>query len=83
MTFFVEFTNHTFVTLNFHCRLFSFGTLNGISSLIAAIIGLLNYPLQLLALRPGFAISFIPIAFAVVASALFPFFLHRRSVSAR
>ncbi len=68
-------------SLDLLSRLFSFGTLNGISSLCAAIIGLLNYPLQLLALRPGFALSFIPIACAVVASALFPVFLKKRSVS--
>jgi L-gulonolactone oxidase len=57
-----------------------FGTLNGISSLIAAFIGILTYPLQLAALRPGFAVSFVPILIAIILSASFPFLLSRRPV---
>jgi len=55
-----------------------FGTLNGISSLIAAIIGLSSYPLQLFALTKNYAISFIPIAGGLILSLAFPLILRRR-----
>lgn len=55
-----------------------FGTLNGISSLIAAMVGLLSYPLQLFALSTSFSISFIPIGLGIILSFVFPFIIRRR-----
>ena len=55
-----------------------FGTLNGISSLIAAMIGLLSYPLQLFALSTSFSMSFIPIGCGIILSFVFPLILRRR-----
>lgn len=58
-----------------------FGLLNGVSSLVAAMVGLLSYPLQLLALQTSYSFAFIPIAAAIAVSAVFPFFLRRVPVS--
>ena len=55
-----------------------FGTLNGISSLVAAVIHLLSYPLQLFALSSNFATSFIPIGIGIALSLVFPVLLRRR-----
>lgn len=57
----------------------NFGTLNGISSLFAALLGLSSYPLQLFALQTNYAISFIPIGVLVILAFLFPFFLGRKA----
>ena len=58
-----------------------FGILNGVSSLVAAIIGLLNYPLQLMAIEIGsYSITFVPIAVAVVLLGVFPFLLNKHPV---
>jgi len=57
-----------------------FGTLNGISSLMAAILSLLSYPFQLLsvfALKGNFSMLFVPIGALLLLSALFPL-IHRR-----
>jgi len=56
-----------------------FGTLNGLSSLAAAILGLSAYPLQLLGIYAGgaFALSFVPIGICVFLSFGFPFKLSR------
>ena len=55
-----------------------FGTLNGLSSLVAAVIHLLSYPLQLFALSSNFATSFIPIGIGIALSLMFPVLLRRR-----
>ena len=55
-----------------------FGTLNGISCLIAAIVGLLSYPLQLYALLRNFSVSFIPIGCGIIFSVAIPLILQRR-----
>ena len=56
----------------------NFGTLNGISSMIAAILGFSSYPLQLFALRTNYAMSFIPIGILVLLAFSFPFILRKR-----
>ena len=56
----------------------TFGTLNGISSFLAAILGLLSYPIQLFALKTTYALSFVPIRILVVLALVFPLMLHRR-----
>ena len=56
----------------------NFGTLNGISSLIAAILGFSSYPLQLFASRRNYAVSFIPVSVLVLQGFLFPFCLRRK-----
>jgi len=43
-----------------------FGTLNGISSFFAALLGFVSYPLQLIALRASYGMSFIPIGILVL-----------------
>merc|ERR1712226_890454 len=56
-----------------------FGLLNGISSFFAAILGLVGYPLQLLAVQIGnYSITFIPIGVVVLLVGLFPFFLGKK-----
>jgi len=54
-----------------------FGTLNGISSLVAAIIGLISYPLQIFALGRTFSFSFVPIGCCVLVSFAFPLIYRR------
>ena len=71
--------HHAFILDKFGIEYF--GILNGISSFIAAIIGLLNYPLQLMAIDIGsFSITFVPIAIVVVLVGAFPFFLNKHPV---
>ena len=55
-----------------------FGTMNGISSLFAAIIGFSSYPLQLLALRFNYALSFVPIGLFVLLALAFPLISRRQ-----
>lgn len=55
-----------------------FGTLNGISSLIAAIIGFTSYPLQIFALVTNYSFSFIPITVCIVLSVSFPVLLRKQ-----
>lgn len=56
----------------------NFGTLNGISSFLAAILGFCSYPLQLFALRTNFALSFVPIGILVLLSMLVPLVFYKR-----
>ena len=58
-----------------------FGTLNGISSLIAASFGLLSYPLQLFSLSTSFSLSFLLIGVGMLLTGFFPFMLHRHPIS--
>ena len=55
-----------------------FGTLNGISSMFAAMIGFVSYPLQLFALKTTYSFSFIPIGVCIVLSLAFPVLNRRR-----
>jgi hypothetical protein len=55
-----------------------FGTLNGISSLFAAIVGFISYPLQLFALKTNYSFSFVPIGVCVVLTFIFPVVSSRR-----
>ena len=57
----------------------TFGTLNGISSFLAAILGLCSYPLQLFALGASYAISFIPIGVLVILAFCIPFLQWKKS----
>lgn len=70
--------HHTYLLDTFGIEFF--GTLNGISSLLAAIIGYISYPLQLFGLSTNYAYSFIPIGVLVLLSIAFPIILHRRLV---
>ena len=56
----------------------TFGTLNGISSFLAAILSLLSYPLRLFALRSTYTLSFVPIFILVVLDLAFTLMLHRQ-----
>ena len=58
-----------------------FGTLNGISSLMAATLGLVGFPLQLFALSSSYTVSFIPIAILLLLAGVFPIMLYRRRVT--
>lgn len=58
-----------------------FGLLNGVSSFIAALVGLVSYPLQLYALTASYAFAFIPIGCGVAACIFFPVILRRRPVA--
>jgi len=57
-----------------------FGTLNGISSMIAAMIGLLSYPLQLFSLSTNYATSFLLIGCGITMIVAFPLKLRRLPV---
>jgi hypothetical protein len=56
----------------------SFGTLNGISSFLAAMLGFSSYPLQLFALRTNYAMSFVPIGVLILMSMFIPFILWKQ-----
>jgi len=56
----------------------SFGTLNGISSFLAAMIVFSSYPLQLFALRTNYAMSFVPIGVLILMSMFIPFILWKQ-----
>ena len=56
----------------------SFGTLNGISSLVAAIIGFSSYPLQLLALRMNYSVSFIPVGVLIALTTAIPVIMWKK-----
>lgn len=58
-----------------------FGTLNGISSLLAAIIGFTSYPLQIFALGTNYAFAFIPVAVCIVLSLTFPLLLRKQCLT--
>ena len=62
-----------------------FGTLNGLSSIIAAVVGLLNYPLQLLAIqRAGdHALPTLVLVVTTGVAVLFPVLLRRREQQSR
>lgn len=58
-----------------------FGLLNGLSSFIASLVGLLSYPIQLWAVQIGnYSITFIPVGIAVLFTGLFGFFLRRQRI---
>ena len=63
--------HHTYLLDRFGIEFF--GTLNGISSLVAAAIGFVSYPLQLFALRTNYSFSFVPIGVCVGLAYVFPF----------
>ena len=68
--------HHAFLLEKFGIEFF--GTLNGISSLFAAIIGLVSYPLQLFALKTNYSFSFIPIGCCIVLMLAFPIIMSRQ-----
>jgi len=74
--------HHTYLLDKFGIEYF--GVLNGLSSLFAAAVGLLSYPLQLLAvsyLRGSFALSFVPVGVCLLLGLAFPARLWRKPVS--
>lgn len=68
--------HHTYLLDRFGIEFF--GTLNGLSSLFAAIVGFISYPLQLFALRTNYSFSFIPIGACIVLSLIFPLVKRRQ-----
>jgi len=72
-------THHTFLLDRFGIG--NFGTLNGISAFVAAILGFFSFPLQIYGLQIGYSVSYSLIGCGVVVSVLFPIIL-RKSISA-
>lgn len=70
--------HHTYILDKFGIEFF--GTLNGISSLVAAIFGFISYPLQLFALRTNYSFSFVPIGVFVVLTLAFPIYSRYRQL---
>lgn len=69
-------THHTFLLDRFGIG--NFGTLNGISAFVAAIIGFSSFPLQIYGLQVGYSISYSLIGCRVVLSLIFPIILRKR-----
>lgn len=69
-------THHTFLLDRFGIG--NFGTLNGISAFVAAIVGFLSFPLQIYGLQVGYSISYSLIGCGVVLSLIFPIILRKR-----
>ncbi|GFH44718.1 hypothetical protein CTEN210_01192 [Chaetoceros tenuissimus] len=69
-------THHTFLLDRFGIG--NFGTLNGISAFVAAILGFSSFPLQIYGLQVGYSISYSLIGCGVVLSLIFPIILRKR-----